>query len=271
MFNEFEGDPQGEFGRGPELDPALDPSFSSPELESQVVGDIFGPVAKGALSSGVQTGLSAHAIEGLAAKHGYNINPAELGAQAALRSLASPTTMASTFGRGLVSTGNLYNATQAAELAAFEPEALEDPARAKAMQQHAALSTYQRGTVLSGLTGLYGAASDAYSSGLSQQQAEAQHDRARASTMAALDPTFGGGRFGTTEEAEAAAFANLQEGRYGQSPSRGGNDDGGYGGGDTDADAGGGGFGGSSTGSDSGSTGEASGQHDSSDNDAGWW
>jgi hypothetical protein len=73
MFNEFEGDPQGEFGRGPELDPALDPSFSSPELESQVVGDIFGPVAKGALSSGVQTGLSAHAIEGnLAHKQHYD-------------------------------------------------------------------------------------------------------------------------------------------------------------------------------------------------------
>jgi len=83
------------------------------------------------------------------------------------------------------------------------------------MAKHRALGFMEseESGIMSGLKGLWGAMSGAVKSGRSAEQAQAAHDSQRASTMADLEPAYGGGKFGSREEAKAAALKDLRANR----------------------------------------------------------
>ena len=218
-----EGDPQGGYGAIGAVDPALDPQFATPELESNVLSDIFGTSARLAGTAGVGTGAMAYGlaegVPGVGTKQAAEYGVSQ-GAKAAAGTLASPSVIAQTFGRGLVATGNLYNASRAGRTALQSSELAQySPERRQRMAELATTAEYERGGTLSGLKGLYSAAKESLSptgfgskAGVSrsQQQAQSTFDRSRAVQEARLSPEYGGGRFGRTEDAEEAAYKKFQ-------------------------------------------------------------
>jgi hypothetical protein len=170
-------------------------------MGGQVMGDIFGPTA---VSSGM-TGLTTGAMAGgMASQFGASAGKAAefgitQGGKAAVQSAASPTSLAGIMGRGLAATGRGAIA-----------QAAYDKSRKSGKDHVAALmdaeTAYNQTGTMGALGGLLGRVSEAYSTGESARQAQAQHDWGRAGTMASLDPEA---RNMTQKE----LFAQLQQAR----------------------------------------------------------
>jgi hypothetical protein len=217
-------DPQGGFeGRAgvQDLDPALDPEFSSPEAEALMMESVFGTptdftspfgssLAQGTLTGGLVGGFTGDAALGVGT-----------GASAAAQSALGPMGILGLMGRVSLSTGHGYNATVAGRQALGSARSLGfDEETSRAISRQTATNTMTdvaRGGlwsgVKSGATGLYGAISDSldpqgpYSSyGVPQSTLQAQRsfDRARADELS---------QYGTSRRSAQQEFDILQTNR----------------------------------------------------------